>query len=896
MPSHPKSRLPLLSLLAGALVCAATLPTSAQNLQYLGSQSWSTQDGLPQNSVHGIAQTRDGFLWAATESGLVRFDGARFEVFNHRTDPAFTSDDLCCLVAGHDNGLWIGTSDGLLHLYRGRFTHSPTGLRSSAILGLTPQPDGSLNIVTSAGAAHWPTGDDPAIPASTPRDGPTWVGTNSGLVVVDSAKHTATPIPEFKGSSILSIFQDQEGSHWIGTESSGLHLLRQLKFRGIPALAGKPITSVAQTTSGATWVGTRDDGIYRVINGVADQPIPTHSLTSGVILCLQPASDGGLWVGTPDGLNHIDTRNTIRQITSANGLPDDYIRSLMPAPDASVWVGTRHGFVHLHDAHAEILASTDGLGGDLIGAMLLDPSGLWVATSGGLSHISPDEPIKNFTTHDGLATPIVTALSLDASGRLWVATDDGTFATFDGRRFHPLFNLVRDANGSSNIQAITIDASGSLWVRMDRQILRIASPQLQACLKRSPCGLEDDLVIRYGPADGLHNDEVVPGATAIPWMSSNGELWFPTRSGVAITQTNASPAPSAVPTVIERLSVDDVSIDILHGDPQLPFGPQRLTMEYAGLSFLAPTGMHYRYRLEGFDKQWTEAGNRRSATYTNLAPGPYTFEVQARNNDGGWNLTGAQLRFRIIPPIYRRWWFLLLLTMLAAAAAFGLYLLRLRHLRNQFDIVLAERNRMAREIHDTLTQDFVSTSLQLDLVAQQLNRGHVDKAIEQVRQARQLVTEGLAEARRSIWELRANNSQDTLPTRLNRIAQHEAFTTLHPEVQVRGAYRVLDHRVEREILRVANEALRNAMKHANPQRVTLDLFYSSEALLLTVKDDGIGFDVDKALRREGHYGLLGMRERASIIDATLEILSDPGHGTTILLRVPLVHTHLPEAK
>jgi signal transduction histidine kinase len=234
--------------------------------------------------------------------------------------------------------------------------------------------------------------------------------------------------------------------------------------------------------------------------------------------------------------------------------------------------------------------------------------------------------------------------------------------------------------------------------------------------------------------------------------------------------------------------------------------------------------------------------------------------------------------------------------MLILAAAYGIYLLRLRHLRSQFDIVLAERNRMAREIHDTLTQDFVSTSLQLDIVAQQLKRGHVDQAIEQVRQARQLVTEGLAEARRSIWELRANNAQDTLPTRLNRLAQREAFTSVHPAVQVRGAYRVLDHRVEREILRVANEAMMNAMKHANPQHVTLDLFYSSEALLLTVKDDGTGFDVgvdvDKAPHKEGHYGLLGMRERASIIDGTLEILSDPGNGTTILLRVPLI----PETK
>ena len=866
---HPlrKSRTTYLSLLAATLLCASTL--SAQDLPYLSPQTWSTQDGLPQNSVHAITQTSDGYIWAATEAGLVRFDGARFEVFTHRTDPAFTSDDLCCLVAGRNNGLWIGTSDGLIHLQAGKFTRYTNGLPSASILALSPQPDGSLDITTSAGLTHWPTGDDPAIPAVAPQ---------------------APRIPELQGASVLSTFQDREGSLWIGTESSGLSILRQQKFRSIPALAGKPITSVAQTANGTTWIGTRDNGIYRLSNGVADQPVPTRSLTSGVILSLQPASDGGLWVGTPAGVNHIDSHNAVRQITSANGLPDDYIRSLLPAPDGSLWVGTPHGLVHLRASRTETLTSLDGLGGDLIGAMLADPSGLWVATSGGLSHIAADGKIKNFTTSDGLATSIVTALSRDASGHLWVTTSDGTFATFDGNRFRSAFNLVHDANGSNTIQAITFDRTQSLWVRMDREILRIVPDQIESCLQQSTCKLRDDLVVRYGPAEGLHNDEVVPRATALPWLAANGELWFPTRAGVAITQTNTPTSAGVMPhVVIERLSVDDVSIAIQPGDdPQIPFGHQRLTMEYAGLSFLAPSSMHYRYRLQGFDPDWTDAGNRRSATYTNLAPGDYTFLVEARNNDDIWNSARVELHFRIIPPIYRRWWFLLLVAILLGAAICGLYLLRLRHLSKQFDIVLAERNRMAREIHDTLTQDFVSTSLQLDILAHQLKRGQVDKAIEQVRQARQLVTEGLAEARRSIWELRANTSQDTLPTRLNRLAERDVFTGIRPVVQVRGAYRILDPRIEREILRVANEALMNAVKHANPQHTPLDLFYSSEALMLTVKDDGAGFNVDNAQPIEGHYGLLGMRERASIIDGTLEVQSRPGLGTTVLLRVPLI--------
>lgn len=868
----------------GVVLC---LGAGAQDVRRLTMQTWSTEEGLPQNSVHAIAQTSDGFIWAGTEGGLVRFDGARFDVFGRGTDKAFTSDDICCLVAGPDGGLWVGTSDGVVEFRHGKFVRGGAALPvASSEWSWTAN-----EVVLQRGAARqvWDAGRElPAGRVATvygDRSGRAWVGMNSGLVVIDPAGHSVTPVEELKGSSTLSVFEDREGSFWVGTESSGLHLLRQQKFRGISGLAGKAITSVAGGNDGTVWVGTREDGVFRVVGDKVDAPVAVRALTSGVVLALAPGAGGGVWVGTPDGLNRVDKTGRVRQITTANGLPDDYVRSLASEPDGGVWVGTRHGLVHVCGDRIDTLTSMDGLGGDLIGALLREPDGaLWVATSGGLSMIGADGKIRNFATGDGLATPIVSALALDRRQRMWAVTDDGTVSWFDGGRFRAVTRLLADAG--SGVQGLWFDGAGSLWVRMDRAIERIGAVALAECVKRSPCSLTDDAIVRYGAADGLRNDEVVPRAMALPWMAADGELWFPTRSGVAIVQTGAATATASPPVVVERLLVDDAAVE-LGGEPQIASGRARLTMEYAGLSYLAPTEMRYRYRLDGFDTGWTEAGNRRSATYTNLPPGWYTFRVEARNNDGAWSPAGAELRFRIVPPIYRRWWFLMLVALAIGAAVYGVYLLRLRRLRTRFDAVLAERNRMAREIHDTLTQDFVSTSLQLDIVAQQLKRGQVERAIEQVRQARQLVTEGIAEARRSIWELRANTSQDTLPTRLTRLTEREAFAGIHPEVKVRGAYRALEPRVEREILRVTNEALMNAMKHAAPQHTTVDLYYSSEALLLTIKDDGAGFDVDNAAAKEGHYGLVGMRERASIIDGTLEILSAPGQGTTILLRVPL---------
>jgi signal transduction histidine kinase len=257
------------------------------------------------------------------------------------------------------------------------------------------------------------------------------------------------------------------------------------------------------------------------------------------------------------------------------------------------------------------------------------------------------------------------------------------------------------------------------------------------------------------------------------------------------------------------------------------------------------------------------------------------------NNDGVWNRTGAELRFRIIPPVYRKWWFILLCVLLLLALLAGMYLLRLRRLKGEFDAVLAERNRMAREIHDTLTQDFVGASLQLDLIAQLLQRGKVDPALDQVKRTRQLVTDGLEEARRSIWELRANRSGDTLPTRLTKVVQLQTFSELKPRLHIGGAYRAVDPRIERELLRIAQEALTNVLHHARSPETSVELHYSSDMLMLTIEDKGVGFLVDKAASKIGHYGLLGMKERAATIDGTLEVASAPGKGTRVTLRVPI---------
>jgi signal transduction histidine kinase len=948
------SPLTLRAWLVRLLVCVLFVASGpyqcvAQNLRYLSQQAWSTEEGLPQSSVHSIAQTPDGYLWLATEGGLVRFDGVAFRIFDRGSEPAFTSDDVCCLAVDR-TGLWIGTADGVLRLRQGQFHRysKADSLASSAIESIHGTGDGGLVVDTANGWSEWNqtgfralskvplefTSDGAgltAVPGSASwrfsttmvsaggghqwrvgqelptgriqtvfvdREGMAWVGMNSGLFVLTAEKASATPVTLLSGNSVLSVFEDAEGNHWIGTETSGLHVLRRLAFRSEPGLADQAVTSVAQTKDGSIWIGTRDDGLRRVQNGAMSEPVTESKLTSAVILCLAAGADGGLWVGTPDGLNYIDTNNAVRRITSADGLPDDYIRALAEDSDGSVWVGTRQGLAHLRRFGEQLSITTktsaDGLGGDLIGALLFNAGELWAATSGGLSVVRSDGSIRNFTAKDGLGATITTAMGEDSAGHLWVASNNGSLSFLEGQRFLPVGkfrgDVGRDGN-DGNIEGITADRLGFLWFRMDRGIRRVVLSALLNCVGKTPCAMQSGAMVKYGLADGLPNDEVVAGESSVGSLANHGEIWFPTRGGVAIVDTEHLPANSvAPPVVLQRFSVDDLSERVGPTSIDIPFGHARFTMEYAGLSFTAPSEVRYRFRLEGFDKNWTDAGNRRSATYTNLTPGSYIFRVQARNKDGVWNLSGAELRFRIIPPIYRRWWFVLLSLLLLLALLAGMYLLRLRRLQGEFDAVLAERNRMAREIHDTLTQDFVGASLQLDLISQHLSRGKYELARDQVKRTRQLVTEGLEEARRSIWELRVNHSQDSLPTRLAKIVQRDTFSAINPRLHLGGAYRAVDPRVERELLRIAQEALSNVLHHARSAETSVELHYSSDMLMLTIEDKGIGFVANEASSKTGHYGLLGMKERAATIDGTLEVTSEPGRGTKVTLRVPIAQS------
>jgi signal transduction histidine kinase len=369
----------------------------------------------------------------------------------------------------------------------------------------------------------------------------------------------------------------------------------------------------------------------------------------------------------------------------------------------------------------------------------------------------------------------------------------------------------------------------------------------------------------------------------------DGTIWFATLRGISITnpkhqQENTLPPP----VVVENVTIDDQpapSIERVTVSPSYT----RLSLHYAGLSFVAPARVRYRYRLEGFDPKWIDAGARRVAYYTNIPPGHYTFHVLAANNDGVWNKTGATLDIRVLPHTWQTWWFRTLLGLALLLIGYQIYRMRVRNVELRFDAVLAERTRIAREIHDTLAQDIVGISVQLELVSRLLGTS-LDAARTQLDATRNLVKSSLAEARSSIWNLRsASTGADDLPARVNRaVNQAAANTPAKLRFQVRGTYRAAPSAVEDQLLRVSQEAVNNALHHSGASTIDVTLGYDTRSVQLSVDDDGRGFIHDaRSFVEGGHFGLQGMQERAAEIGGVLRIDTEPAKGTRISLRVDI---------
>jgi signal transduction histidine kinase/ligand-binding sensor domain-containing protein len=992
-------------VLCAAFIALGAVPAKALDphtaLAQYGYQSWQTDTGLPQNTVHAIVQGRDGYLWIATEGGLVRFDGVEFRAYTRANTPGLPSDLIDDLMEDRDGALWASTSGGLARLRGGvveafgaaqgipatqvwRTLQDGRGVvwaltaaglfridgeraaRIDVNAGLTENsrmatgPDGALWLGTADGLMRAGADDvfhavgsagevlalavdrnetawagmrsgleacsstrcrSAAVPGggavnalAVDRAGRVWIGTETGLLLADGDRVTAfgqkTGRVDFLygdragmlwagtaqglmridpeqgtaellrgGDVFLSAAEDREGDLWLGTESGGLAVLRDRKFSSLTAedgLTDEYVLALAQAPNGHVAAGTKGGGLNVFRDGKFRALTTAQGLLSNVVLTMAAAANGDVWVGTPDGLNLLHEGDVARAFTTADGLADDFVRSLYVGRGGELWIGTRRGLSRYENGRFTTWTALDGLGSDLIGAMTQDHDGsLWIGTLGGLSRFR-DGQIRNLTTKDGLSSNVVTALYEDHDGTLWIGTNDGGLNRWRAGK------IVRIASRQLPQRVIGIleDGSGYLWISSNTGIYRVS----RDALGRMADGGAEAEVMRFGVADGMRISECSSGGHPAAVKLKDGSLWFATLKGIARVDPEHMPVNRVAPQVeVERVSVDDTQQASI-ADLTVAPGHSHYEFDYAGLSFVAPQKVEYRYQLEGFDRGWVDAGTRRAAYYTNLPHGHYTFRVIARNNDGVWSGTAATAELTIEPHVYQTVWFRLLVLLAIAALGYAAWRRRLMRAEREFQAVLGERARIAREIHDTLAQGFVAVSVHLELVAQ-LMRNSADAAREQLARAQALVRSSLEDARTSIWELRSQGAdREDLAVRVLKMAEETTSRSgarARVQMQVTGTNHPLDEDVERELMRIAREAVTNAVRHGDAENIVLRLEFEGSMFGMEIRDDGRGFAGTPPDGSSGHFGLTGMRERAEAIGATLTVESNPGEGTTV---------------
>jgi signal transduction histidine kinase len=474
---------------------------------------------------------------------------------------------------------------------------------------------------------------------------------------------------------------------------------------------------------------------------------------------------------------------------------------------------------------------------------------------------------------------MVSTIYESRSGDMWIGGSGGIARVSSDRAV----TLGRGNGVPANVFSIVEDAAGVLWIGAGDGIFRLTLDEF------NKAGQQPDHQVRFIMFDASDGSAGVPtrsgGNEAV--RDDAGRLWFVTSNGLTIIDPRQVGDPRPLPPVrIQSAMVNARRIDATAGI-ELPAKTSHLQVDYTALNLTDPGRVRFKYRLDGFDSNWIDAGTSRQATYTNLPPGNYRLQVIAGNNDGRWNEDGAAWAFTILPTFYQTRTFYAVCALAACLLMWGAWQLRVRQVRKQFALVLAERIRMSRAIHDTLLQGLVGLALQINDLSRSLESSPV--ARDQISRMRRQVEEYIREARNSIWDLRSPNlaSRD-LSTALRELAERAtAGTQARLEFEVTGTPRPCSDRVEEQLLVIGREAVSNAVRHGRASLVKMNLRYEEDKLELRVSDDGCGFDVEKARETPEHYGLISMRERAEQVRGWLNVVSGPGRGTEIEAVVPI---------
>jgi signal transduction histidine kinase/ligand-binding sensor domain-containing protein len=864
---------------------------------------------LPEATVHWIASDHDGTLWVTTAAGVSRYARGRWE--RVQGDWGLPQANAREVILDHAGTVWTRVADRLFYLPRGshRFVErqissqeGAAGVDASIVTG----PDGEVWVGTLHGGvrplnAPFAAVKEPKTSSEANRDSPMmvdrqgaiwhtdpsgiWRYTNPQEVLRGQSPHVERLDLDAEGPETTP-FEDREGNIWVATYK-GLGRLTPTSFRitmgnryGMVAL----VTAADGTVWWSNWLpGMTSTSLFRIENDKSVQQLTVPDIVS----CAYRDRDGTLWFAGRKALWHLESTGLTRVPVPVDQSGLDG-QALARDGSGALWYSVqRLGVFRYADGKWQHNGNLPNLPGYPAITMTTDSHGrLWLGyTKGRLAQVD-GHTVRMFGSGDGIGIGGITALTSHGN-HLWVGGEHGLLY-FDGVRFIP----VRAPNDAAfrGLWGIVETASSELWVAATDGVIRLTHTQLTEVLEN---GASQQPARIFDFHDGLPGE--VRSLRPLPAVvaAGDGKLWFSFTLGLAhIDPAHIVHNPLPPPVLITGISAADHLYPPLDHDIRLPVGTTQLRIAYTANSFTAPERVRFRYLLEGLDRVWQDAGDRREATYTNVGPGSYRFRVIAANNDGVWNLTGASLAFRVLPAFYQTAWFHTLCAIAAGALLYLLYYLRIRKItaavRARLEARIDERERIARDLHDTLLQGLQGLILRFHTVASRIPRDH--PAQQLMERVLTLADQVLVESRDRVKELRdSTDFHNDLAKSLDALGEELSHThSAQLRIQVNGTQRKLHPGANDEVILIGREALTNAFQHARARQIEVEIEFARSDLRLRIRDDGKGIEpqVLESGGLPGHWGLRGMHERAEKIRARLHIWSRRGAGTELELRVP----------
>jgi len=859
-------------------------------------RSYGVAQGLANEFVRAVIESREGVLWVGTDDGLFRLEGDRL----HRVDGVGKVPRMAVHAIREDRAgnVWVGGST-ILALRGAGFKeyHLEGDGSANRVKSIVETADGTIWVGTVSGLQRMALGARDSghferVPdiASTvralleDRAGALWIGSiGDGLIRYSGGRFTHVATQDNPPSStVLALFNDNEQNIWAGMQTGLLRLSRAaISTFPLPDAANADFGTVYSDPDGSLWVASTH--LYR-INAARDGSQLVPAPAPGIrVRSVMRDSAGALWIGTEGDGVFRSWKGRQVQFTKRTGLVNDFVRALLESHDGSVWIGTDEGISRWHDGTLTNYLEPQGLAYFSIRTLAETRAGdIWIGTERGVSHWREGRFVQDEVTAR-LRTEKIWAIHEDGDGGLWFGTRGaGLFRWRDGKL--TVFGALQGLAGNS-IYQILEDAQGTFWMSGPNAISAVSRRDLDR-LADQP-GFHPAVTL-YGISDGVEATQIYGGVAPAGCLTPSGEVWFPSNRG-PVRIVPLETRPGMLPQVVlDRVLVDGREMPA-SGRLVVPPGEGRLQISYAAVRLRSQERIRFRYMLEPFDHDWNEALQRRTAFYTNVPPGEYRFRVQAFEMNMPESVTEAALAIEWRPHLYRTPWFLALCGLLLLGGALAAYRLRLRQVHARFRAVLEERNRVAREMHDTVIQGCASVSALLEAVVA-VEQQHAGAGRELLDYARKQVRATVDEARRAVWNLRqSGTASPEFGPLLDQMAQQASNASRVPVCcETSGRPVVLDPAVEHDILMVAREAVYNSVKHAQPKEVRILVQFADDRIQMRVVDDGCGFDPSKALLAVGeHFGLVGMRERTERLGGRFEIRSTLGKGTELLVEVPV---------